>query len=198
MFESLRATLADLLGGRVAPADRRVVLTEMKRALVQAKMGVEDLHESVEVTRRRLATEREALSTATRRRALAEGINDAETAGIATRYEAQHAERIAVLERKLEAQEAEFGLAEREYDAMLAQMKQASAGVGAGMGAGVADEAISPRTGGISDEELGLRDDRPLNRELDGIARAQRRADREAGADAALEALKRRMGKTPE
>lgn len=194
MFESLRATLADLLGGRISPADRRGVLAEMKRALVQAKLGVEDLREGVEVTRRRLAQEREALATATRRRTLAEGINDAETATLAAKYEAQHAERIAVLERKLEAQEAECGLAEREYDGMVAQMKQASAGVGAGMRPGVADESISPRTQGISDEELGLRDDAPLNRDLDGLARSQRRAAREASADAALEALKKRMG----
>jgi hypothetical protein len=170
----------------------------MKRSLVMAKMGIEDLREGLEVTRRRLATERESLATATRRRTLAEGISDAETAGIAARYEAQHAERIAMLERKLEAQEAECGLAEREYDAMVTQMKQASAGVGMGMGAGAADEAISPRTGGISDEELGLRDDQPLNRELDAVARAQRRAERERGADDALEALKRRMGRTQE
>ena len=52
MFESLRATLSDLLGGRVAPGDRRGVIAEMKRALVQAKLGIEDLHESVDVTRR--------------------------------------------------------------------------------------------------------------------------------------------------
>ena len=195
MFESLRATLSDLLGGRVSPADRRVVITEMKRALVQAKLGVEDLREGVDITRRRVETERQGLATATRRRTLAEGISDAETAALAARYEVQHAERLAVLERKLEAQEAESGLAERDYDAMVVQLKQASAGVGAGMPAGSADEAISPRTGGISDEELGLRDDRPLNRELDGMARAQRRADREAGADAALEALKKKMGR---
>ena len=195
MFESLRATLSDLLGGRVSPADRRGVLAEMKRALVQAKMGVEDLRDGVEVTRRRLEAEREALATATRRRTLAEGINDAETAALASKYEANHAERIAVLERKLDAQEAECGLAEREYDGMVSQMKQASPGVGAGMRPGTADETISPRTNGMSDEELGLRDDAPLNRDLDGLARSQRRAAREANADAALEALKRKMSK---
>ena len=83
MFESLRETLADLLGGRIAPADRRGVISEMKRALVQAKLGIEDLNESIAVTRRRLATERDSLATATRRRGLAEGIADAETAAIA-------------------------------------------------------------------------------------------------------------------
>lgn len=186
VFESLRETLADLLGGRIAPADRRGVIADMKRALVQAKLGIEDLNESLQLTRRRLATERESLATATRRRGLAEDIHDAETAAIAAKYEAQHTERIAMLERKLEAQEGECGLAEREYDAMVVQLKQASAGVGAGM---------APGATGPTDADLGLRDDRPLQQELDGLARARQRAERAEGADAALEALKRRMGR---
>lgn len=186
MFESLRATIADLVGGRVAPADRRAVITEMKRALAMAKLGVEDLREGVEITQRRLKTELEAQVTAGRRRALAEGINDAETAAVAAKYEAQHAERVAVLERKLEAQEAEFGLAERDYDEMVAQLKQASIGVGSGMNAG---------SRGPTDADLGLPDDAPLRSELDALGRNQRRADREAGADAALDALKKKMGK---
>src|SRR5690606_11966645 len=119
----------------------------MKRGLALAKLGVEDLAESAAVTRRRLTAERESLATATRRRTLAEGINDEETAALAAKYEAQHSERIAVLERKLEAQEAEHGLAERDYDAMVTQLKQANAGVGAGMNA----ESLGP-----TDEELGL------------------------------------------
>lgn len=186
MFESLRATIADLVGGRVAPADRRAVITGMKRALVQAKLGVEDLRQGLEVTRRRVTEERESLATATRRRTLAEGITDTETAAVAAKYEAQHAERLAVLERKLEAQEAECGLAERDYDGMVAQLKQANVGVGSG---------LSADSRGPTDEELGLPDDAPLLGELDGLARARQRAEREAGADAALEALKRRMGR---
>lgn len=186
MFESLRATIADLVGGRIAPADRRAVIADMKRALVQAKLGVEDLREGLEVTRRRVAEERESLATATRRRTLAEGINDVETATLAAKYEAQHAERIAVLERKLEAQEAECGLAERDYDAMVAQLKQANVGAGSG---------LSAESRGPTDEELGLPNDAPLLGELDGLARARQRAEREAGADAALEALKRKMGR---
>lgn len=185
MFESLRATIGDLLGGRIAPADRRAVITDMKQALVHAKMGVDDLREGVELTRRRVEVEREQLATATRRRTLAEGINDVETVALATKFEAQYAERLAVLERKLEAQEAEFGLAERDYDEMVAQLKQANAGAGAGLNAAAR---------GPTDEELGLPNDAPLRSELDGLARARQRADREAGANAALEALKKKMG----
>ncbi len=194
MFESLRATIGDLLGGRVAPADRRAVITEMKRALVQAKMGVDDLREGVELTKRRVAAEREQAETATRRRTLAEGINDTETAAIAAKYEAQHTERLGVLERKLEVQLAELGLVERDYDEMLAQLKQADRGVGGGMAAGTHDRMMGG-AGGLSDEELGLRNDAPLNSELDALRRSRARADRDAGADAALEALKKKMGR---
>jgi hypothetical protein len=184
MFENLKGTLSDLLGGRVAPAERRHVIAEMKRALVLAKLGIEDLKEGAEVTRRRLEEERTQLATATRRRTLAEGIDDSETAALAAKYEAQHSERVSVLERKLEVQEAEYGLAERDYDEMLEQLKQASLGAGSGLDA---------RNAPITDRELGLPDDAPLNAELDSLARASRRNERDAVADAALEALKRKM-----
>lgn len=186
MFEALKETIADLLGGRVAPADRRAVIADMKRQLALAKMGVEDLAQGIEVTRERLETERGKLATATRRRTLAEGIDDTETATLAAKYEAQHQERIAVLERKLDAQEAEHGLAAREYDEMLKQLKQANAGAGSGLDA---------RNAPLTDADLGLPDDAPLRRELDGLARSQKRQERDAAADAALEALKRKMGR---
>lgn len=192
MFESLKTTIADLLGGRVHPADRRAVIADMKRALVAAKLGVEDLEQGVEVTRRKLDVERQGLETVTRRKALAAGINDAETVTIAEKYEAQHVERIAVLERKLEAQEAEAALARRDYDEMLTQLKAASAGAGSvGAGGGAAGAGQMP-----SDEELGLRDDAPLNAELDALKRRAAREARDADADARLEELKRRMGQS--
>lgn len=195
MFESLRATIADLVGGRVAPADRRAVIADMKRALVQAKMGVEDLREGAALTERRVAEERTQHETAKRRRELAEGIRDAETAALARKYETQHAERLAVLERKLDAQRAELGLAERDYDEMVRQLKQADRGVGAGMAPGTADRMSGGTTGGLTDEELGLRNDAPLNAELDALRRARARTERDASAEAALEALKKKMGR---
>src|ERR1035437_7462177 len=90
MFESLKSTIQDLLNGRVAPGDRRAAIYEMKRALVSAKLGVEDLREGVEITRRKLAGERDQLATVQRRKTLAEGINDAETVALAVKYEQQH------------------------------------------------------------------------------------------------------------
>jgi hypothetical protein len=184
MFESLKSALQDLLGGRVAPADRHAVIADMKRALVSAKLGVDDLR-GAEVTRRRLTAEREALATMQRRKTLAEGINDAETMALAAKHEQQHGERIAVLEQKLAAQDAEFQLAEREVTEMMAALKSANAGVGSG---------AAPSRAGISDEELGLRNDSKLNSELDSLARQQARNAADASADERLAELKRKMG----
>jgi hypothetical protein len=190
VFDSLKSTIADLLGGRVHPADRRAVIADMKRALISAKLGVEDLAEGVEVTRRKLEAERQTLATVTRRKGLAAGIEDAETVAIAEKYESQHRERVSVLERKLEAQEAEAALARRDYEEMLTQLKAASAGAGS-VGAGGAPGGSAPMP---SDEELGLPNDAPLNAELDALKRRAAREARDADAAARLEELKRRMG----
>ncbi|MCC7195178.1 MAG: hypothetical protein IT356_06455 [Gemmatimonadaceae bacterium] len=186
MFESLKATLHDLLHGQVSPADRHAVIADMRRALVAAKMGVADLREGAGVTRKRLAGERDQLATVRRRKALAEAIPDGETVAVAAKFEAQYEERIAVLERKLAAQEDEAALAERDYDEMLKQLKAANAGVGSGM---------TPESRGPTDAELGLPDDSDLRAELDSLARGRSRSDAEAAAAIRLEELKRKMGR---
>lgn len=191
VFESLRSTIDDLLGGRVHPGDRRSVINGMKQALVLAKLGVEDLEQGVAITRRKLEAERQGLETAVRRKGLAEGIEDAETVAIAGKFEGQHAERIAVLERKLEAQEAEAALARRDYDEMLVQLKAASAGAGS-VSAGAAPAGT---TRGPTDEELGLPDDAKLTSELDAMHRQRSREEKDAAAAERLEELKRRMGR---
>jgi hypothetical protein len=187
MFEGMKAAIEDLLKGRIHPANRRAVIADMKQGLVSAKLGINDLREGVEITRSRLEKEREALATTQRRKALAASIPDAETVAIAEKFELQHAERIAVLERKLEAQEAEFGLAERDYDEMLKALKAANAGAGAG---------LTPESFGPTDADLGLPDDAGLKSELDALGRRSTRSAHEAAADAQLEELKKRMGKS--
>lgn len=184
MFENLKAAIQDLLQGNVAPAARGAVIADMKRALVSAKLGIDDLREGVEVTRRRLDEQRSQLAVVQRRKTLAAAVPDAETVALAEKFEAQHLERIAVLERKLEAQEAEAGLAERDYDDMLKQLKAASAGVGSG---------ATPGSRGPTDAELGLPDDSGLRSELDSLARKRSRSEAESAAEAQLAELKRKM-----
>ncbi len=184
MFESLKLAIQDIFHGRVAPLDRPAAIAEMKRALVSARLGVEDLREGVEQTRRKVSAEREQLVTVQRRKALATGISDAETVALAEKYELQHAERVAVLERKLEAQEAEASLAARELGEMMSQLKSANAGVGSG---------ASPSR--PTDSEMGLPDDPALLAELDSLARSRGRSEADAAADARLAELKKRMGR---
>ncbi len=188
MFESLKSTIQDLLHGQVAPGDRRAAIYAMKSALVSAKLGVEDLREGVEVTRRKLKQESEQLETVRRRKTLAEGINDAETIALAVKYEQQHGEHVNVLQRKLDAQEAEAELAERELAEMMTALKSANAGVGSN------SDPLAPPPGTLSDEELGLPSDTKLHDELNNLARSNKRSAADADAEAKLAELKRKMG----
>ena len=185
MFESLRQSLRDLIESATPPEERRAVFARMKDTLVQYRVGIEDMRSAAELTRKRLAHEKRELETVRRRKALAAGIEDAETVRIAEQYETQHAQRVAVLERKLEAQQDEVSLAEREVQSMTAELKAAMAGAGSLGTPGVASAAAAA--------EDPLRDD--LRADIDGLARAQRRAAADSDAEAKLEALKRRMGK---
>jgi hypothetical protein len=194
MFEDVRHAFRDLLRGTPPSGDaRRSVVAQMRETLVQARMGLDDLRKGVEETKARLARERSELDTVRRRKQLAGGINDAETVAIAERYEKQHAERVSLLTRKLETQEAELAMVEREVGEMNAEFKLAAAGgqpgVSAGSSAGAADRGAGASDEDVLNENSGLRD------ELDGLARARRRAEAESSADEKLAALKRRMGK---
>jgi len=193
MFEDVRRAFRDLLHGTPPSGDaRRSIIAQMRETLVQARMGLDDLRKGIEETRARLTRERSELETVRRRKQLAEGIKDAQTVAIAERYEKQHAERAALLERKLETQEAELAMVEREVGEMNAEFKLAAAGANPGVSAGSSSGGAAPASSGVDDvtgDNAGLRD------EIDGLERARRRADAESTADEKLAALKRRMGK---
>ncbi|MBC7895138.1 MAG: hypothetical protein H7066_06980 [Cytophagaceae bacterium] len=183
MFDDIRHAFQELLNGNVAPEQRRALLHEMRETLIRAKMAKDDLRESVRVTEARLEKERAELAVVQRRKTLAEGIKDAETVTIAARFESQHVERLAVLEKKLDAALGELALLEREVEEMTTQFKAAQAGVGSGLRAGAVDEQLDP-----------LARDPGLDRELRGLDREQRKAANDAEADLRLAELKRRMG----
>ena len=216
MFEKIRHSLDDLLARATKPEDRRAVVTQMKDALVHARVALDDLRGGVRQTQRRLEAERRELDTIARRKGLAQKVNDAETVTIAERFERQHAEKVMVLEAKLQAQEAELALAEREVEAMGVELRRAMSGaVGAAPGAArVGADAADDPLAGAPDESMGgeraagasgaagsagddpLADENPdLASEINAAARAGRRARLEQEADARLAELKRRMGK---
>jgi hypothetical protein len=191
VFEDIRQAFRDLLSGKLPPEERRAALHEMKDSLVHARLAVDDLREAAAKTRRRLDAERVELETIRRRKGLAQGIGDQETVKIAERFEAQHAEKLTLITRKLEAEEGELALLEREVEEMKTQLKAASVGVGSGLHADSPGAASPSATG----ESATDPDRQGLERELDSIARAQRRSATEADADARLAELKRRKGK---
>lgn len=178
MFERLKESLRDALS-RASSPQGRAALAQMRDALVQAKVGLADLRDGIAHTRTRLEQERASLDTVRRRGKLAQGISDAETVRVAEQYERKHAERVAVLEKKLAAQEEELALAEQEIGEMNAQWRAAMAGVVPP--ASVPNEVPDPLA-----EEQAASD--ALRRDID-------RASRDAAAQRQLDELKRRMGK---
>jgi hypothetical protein len=187
MFEHFRQSLRDLMDRSTPPEERHAGLAQMKQTLVQARMGLDDLRSGIAQTRQRLAAEQRDLETVRRRKGLAAGINDTETVALAEKYEALHAERTGVLERKLSAQEAELALVEREVGEMTLALKGALAGVPAGdplRGADVTAELDAMLDGSTKVAE-----------EIDALGRASNRSARDAEADRRLAELKRKMGK---
>jgi hypothetical protein len=185
VFDDIRHAFRELLHGNVPPEGRRELIAVMKDTLVQARLAMDDLREGVEVTQKRVARERSELETIRRRKGLAHSVGDTETVNVAERFEAQQAERLAVLESKLNAQESELALVERDVAEMKEQLKAARAGVGSGMRAGTVDTAQDP----LDDGRAGI------EQQLNDLKRTERRAAANADADAALAELKKRMGR---
>lgn len=185
MFDDIRHAFRELLHGNVPPEGRRELISAMKDTLVQAKLALDDLREGVEITSKRVERERSELETVRRRKGLAQNVGDAETVTIAERFEAQQAERLGVLENKLNVQQTELALVERDVAEMKEQLRAALAGVGSGMRSGTVDAAADPLDEGRSGVEQQLND----------LKRAERRAAASADADAALAELKKRMGR---
>jgi hypothetical protein len=188
MFDSFRQTLRDLMDRATPPEERRAGLARMKQTLVTARLGLDDLRGGVAITRQRLEAERRELETMRRRKGLAAGINDAETVALAEKYEAHHAERHAVLTRKLEAQEAELVIAERDVAEMSAELKAAMLGAPA-PGTPLGRDAAAAAADAAADDSSHVAE------EIDAMGRARARSDREADAERRLAELKRRMGK---
>jgi len=187
MFEHFRESLRELMDRSTPPEARRAGLAQMKQTLVQARMGLDDLRAGIAQTRQRLAAEQRELETVRRRKGLAAGINDTETVALAEKYEALHAERTAVMERKLSAQEAELALVEREVGEMTSALKGALSGATTGTPLQNADPTA---------ELDAMLDDRAsVAEEIDALGRASNRSAREAEADRLLAELKRKMGK---
>jgi hypothetical protein len=186
VFDGFRRSFEELLDRATRPEERRAVASRMKDTLVQARVGLDDLRTGLEKTRQRLAVEERELETVRRRKQLAEGIGDRETVDIAAKYEAMHGQRVEVVRQKINAQEAELALAERDVREMSSQLKAVLSGTDARGAATAIDPAMETNEAGDSSS---------LHDEINSLGRARAAADREADAAKRLDELKRRMGK---
>jgi len=188
LFERLRDALHAALDAATPPREMRELTRQMRDAVVEAKLAVQDARQARSRTEGELTLERERLADAERRERLAAEIRDQETVDVARRFAARHAERIAVLEHKVASLGEEVALGERELAEMGEQLRRAEQQRPLSEAERGAERAWRDleRAGGVR-PGLDLHDDL-LESKVD-------RAAREAAAERQLRELKKRMNK---
>lgn len=162
-------------GGGTTGAPPRI--RAMERELTSASGALGNLDDEIRRTRRDVAKEREAEQQCRRREALARDVDDAETVRVAVEFAERHAERAAVLDRKIAVLEDERSLLARDVVAMRERLDEIAPAATRGVG----DGAPSPD----SDHD---------SRSTPEFTRMEREA-RERAADQRLAELKRKMQK---
>jgi hypothetical protein len=157
-----------------ASSDAPPRIRAMERELVSAAGALARLDEEIARARRALASERDAERVCTRRETLARDIGDDETMRVAAEFGARHAERAAVLERKVTVLEEEHGLLAADVEKMRRLVQEAAPA------ARVADGTTTAGPGSIG-------------RDGDGEFSRLEQDARERAAAERLEELKRRM-----
>src|SRR5437660_9522633 len=128
VFERLRDALRAALDAATPPGNLRDLARQMREAVVEAKVSVQETRAAVTRAEGELVVERQRLADAERRGRLAAEIQDAETVAVAQRFAAKHRGRVGVLERKQAALKEELGLAERDLAEMQRQLRSADQG----------------------------------------------------------------------
>ncbi|MCI0434433.1 MAG: hypothetical protein L0271_12460, partial [Gemmatimonadetes bacterium] len=105
----------ELAGDDVASDSRT---RAMQRDVMAVRDALSRLDGEIRRTQRESETERENEQVCRRREEMARSVKDEETARIAAGFAVRHAERAAVLTRKVEVLEAERGLLARDLDSM--------------------------------------------------------------------------------
>jgi len=174
----------ELHGEEHGAGDAHDRLRIMRKDVSIASSELKRIEREAAAARSQAAAEREEEAVCRRREGLARGIGDEETATIAARFAARHAERAAVLERKAEALEAERDLLRRELADMERIVEERTREVGAGAAPGGLG---APGTGGT--RRTGLEKDEAADAEFRRLERERR----EREAEARLQELKKRM-----
>lgn len=149
----------------------------LREALVEFKIGIGQLTEALARSERELEGARKEAADYARRGDLALGIDDQETARIASEFTAKARERVDLLERKVIVQRDELAMATRDYEALKQQYQ--SAARGAPLGAVPASDAAADPDRMSSTDQLMI----------------DQRA-REAAVEAQLAHLKKKLGES--
>jgi hypothetical protein len=188
LFERLRDAFRAALDAATPPTDLRQLARQMREAVIDAKVAVEEIREAVARTEREVAVEQQRLADAERRGRLATEIQDAETVAVAERFAAKHRERGGILERKLATQREELALTERE----LAEMQNQLTAAARDRPAMEADRSTERAWRDVQNAG-GARPGMDLQDEL--LKSEMDRAARDAAAVRQLEELKKKMRK---
>lgn len=186
------------------------LLQGMVTEVTDAKARLKAVEADLEATRLRVGAEEEQVATMERRLRMASDIGDDETAGLATEYLARHRHRLEIFRGKAAALEQEAALLRAEVGEMMDKLQEARASrasLSAEAGRTTARESIGESEdlfdafrrmeAKISGEEVEADVARDFSDEVDDL-RVDPHAPprrREIDYDAALEELKRRMGK---
>jgi hypothetical protein len=190
VFERLRDAVRAALEAATPPGNLRELARQMREAVVDAKVAVQEMRSALARTEIELKVEGQRLSDAERRGRLAAEIQDRETVEVAERFAARHRERVGVLERKRAAQREELTLAERDLAEMQGQLKSAELGGPAAPGGPMSSTEQAWRdiqAAGGGRPGVDLQDDL-LKADMD-------RAALEQAADEQLDLLKQKLGK---
>ncbi|MEO8448169.1 MAG: hypothetical protein ABI647_00160 [Gemmatimonadota bacterium] len=173
-LDDLKARLESLFADYRKRPDQRAYTSGLQDALVDLKLGLDDLRKALGGSEQELMAERGRLDDAERRGRLAEGIRDQDTVAIAKEFADKHRVRIELLERKVAVQRDEVRLAEVEYEDLSNRFRSARQGV-------PPTETEPPAGPPAEDSDL-------LKSRIDTKAR-------QAAVEAQLEMLKRKMGR---
>lgn len=190
MFERLRSALRAALDRATPPSDGslRELARQMREALVEAKVAVQELRQALARPDGEVALERQRLADAERRGRLAGEIQDRETVVVAGRFAAKHRERLEMLQRKLVVEREELALAERELGEMREQLVRAERE----RPATEAERSVERAWRNLERAGASRAKDDPQGDLLDGELE---RAARDRAAEQQLRELKKRMKK---
>jgi phage shock protein A len=183
------------------------LLGAMRREMVAVRAEIPALEEVHRGALAELERERKRLDDTTRRGAMAQRIGDAETVRVAGEFAEKHRRRIAVLEEKVRATQAEWEVRRDESTEMMAKYKEAESNrfallaelrrqgargtINSAMGSGSPIGDDFDRAAGSIDDQAAYAD------ALDDLSSEDlppRRPSPATDVDARLEELKRRMG----